>query len=390
VHAAVGAGALGLASACAWAKPGLSLEEKPRYTPPPRFNRSFSSVASAMPGDEAGRLVWAVKNLEVEHVQKALATWPEGANILDEEDNSLFHVAAGEPSRCAAQPDAAAEVLRLLLETGWDVVDIKNQRGERAEVVAARLDPQGLMAKLLGARSHDFAEKLRAEEPLWLVGDESPEPWKWQYLVQDDKRRCYAGVAKAAFPPEKCKEWMEATVTQGAWQAIAGVPRKVCWYVSEDCADCNYRYSGLEYPATVFQPFMEEIRSEVCKLCGIAPEDYPNSCNVNVYEDHSREVGWHSDDEVMFQGLNGDTRIISFSLGSARDFGWRLQGTSKELGRVPLGDGDVMTMEGRFQKHYKHSVPPSEQQCGKRINFTFRWIKVKAHAADAGTKGVAN
>merc|ERR1712039_506448 len=103
------------------------------------------------------------------------------------------------------------------------------------------------------------------------------------------------------------------------------------------------------------------------------------------YEDGSNEVGWHSDDEVYFQSLSGDTRIISFSLGSARDFCWRLQGTDKTLGSAPLGHGDIMTMEGLFQKHYKHSVPVSDAPCGRRLNFTFRWIRVKAHAEDART-----
>merc|ERR1712087_347594 len=186
----------------------------------------------------------------------------------------------------------------------------------------------------------------------------------------------------------RCKEWFDIALEQAPWQGLPDVPRKVAWFVSEDFADVPYRYSGLEYPATVFPPWMQEIRRTVCEQCGIPPEQYPNSCNVNVYDDHTGEVGWHSDDEVMFQSLSGDTRIISFSLGSARDFCWRLQGTTDTLGAVPLGDGDIMTMEGLFQKHYKHSVPATPSPFGKRINFTFRWIEVKAHAEDAGTKGV--
>jgi len=341
-----------------------------------------------MPGDEAGQLAWAVKNLDVDKVRQVLDKWPHGATLLDPEDNTLFHLAASQTSRGSAQPAAAEEVLKLLLRSGWDVVDMKNRKGERAELVAARLDPAGTMTQLLKGRSHDFQEKLRPEQPIVLVGDQSPCPWKWEYTLQDEQRRSFAGVLKAAFPPEKCAEWTQAHMEKGIWIQPEGVPRRTAWYVSPDCADCPYRYSGLEYAPTVFPPFMEEIRAEVCKLCGIPPEEYPNSCNVNVYRDQTHEVGWHSDDEVMFQGLSGDTRIISFSLGVPRDFCWRLQGTTETVGSVPLGDGDIMTMEGLFQKHYKHSVPPATSKCGSRINMTFRWIVVKAHAADASTKGV--
>ena len=70
--------------------------------------------------------------------------------------------------------------------------------------------------------------------------------------------------------------------------------------------------------------------------------EYPNSCNVNIYDDQSQEapndklftneprkveVGWHSDDEVLFQGLAGDTRspcsrsVAEFRLAMFHRFG---------------------------------------------------------------------
>jgi len=362
-------------------------EEQAAYLPPPQLDRPYTAIKS-MPTDKAGKLAWAVKNLEVDDVKKVLKEWPQGAELLDEEGNTLFHLAASEPTRYAAQPQKANEVVQMLLKDGWAVVDAKNQKGERAEIIAARGDPKGPARQLLVARSHAFHEKFRMEEPLALVKENSPVPEMWEYLVEDEQRRSWAGVLKQAFPPEKCREWMAAHMEKGMWMQPKSVPRKTAWYVSEECADCPYRYSGLEYPATVFPDFMLEIREEVCKKCGIPPGQYPNSCNVNVYYDQSHEVGWHSDDEVMFQGLCSDTCIISFSLGVPREFCWRLQGTTEKIGSVQLGDGDIMTMEGLFQKHYKHCVPPSDGPCAARINMTFRWIKVKAHAADASIKGV--
>lgn len=50
-----------------------------------------------------------------------------------------------------------------------------------------------------------------------------------------------------------------------------------------------YRYSGLEYPAVVYPAVMLEIREELCRICGIE-DDYPNSCNANIYQDGSQEA----------------------------------------------------------------------------------------------------
>lgn len=195
-------------------------------------------------------------------------------------------------------------------------------------------------------------------------------------------------LSKKAVSPDKCQRWMETALKEAPWDAQED-GRKVAWFVSEDCLDCPYRYSGNEHPGHVYSPFMEEIREEVCgRICGIPKEQWPNCCNVVAYEGPDAEVGWHADDEVYFQSLSDDTRIISFSLGSSRDFLWRLQGTDITLGSCSLGDGDVMTMEGLFQKHYKHSVPKSPVPCGRRLNFTFRYIVAKAHAEDACTAAV--
>ena len=362
----------------------VKLEERGIYVPPPRFAGNFEKLKQPT-AEKVDQLVWAVKHLEVDELQKLLQRWPDGAALIDKDDNTLFHLAASESKRCAAQPEVASQVISLLLQSGWQVVDQKNRGGERAEVLASRLDPNGAAEQIIRARSRGFKESSRAEVPLTLIGEMSPAPWEWQYPVQDEQRRSFAGVKFRAFPEETCARWMTSLVEKGQWIRLPGVPRQVIWYVSEDCADVPYRYSGLEFPAVIYPDFMLEIREELCKLCGIPKDDYPNSCNVNIYQDGSHEVGWHSDDEVMFQGLSGDTRILSLSLGAARDFNWRLQGTTETLGTVSLGDGDVATMEGLFQKHYKHAVPACIHPCGQRINLTFRWIKVKAHAADAAT-----
>merc|ERR1712087_601886 len=103
-----------------------------------------------------------------------------------------------------------------------------------------------------------------------------------------------------------------------------------------------------------------------------------NSCNLNLYEGGGMSVGWHSDDEALFQARFRDARIISLSLGVRRTFELRLNWPEeRELSefRLGLGDGDLCSMEGMLQKHTQHRVPP-EPFAGSaaRINLTWRWI----------------
>ena len=37
----------------------------------------------------------------------------------------------------------------------------------------------------------------------------------------------------------------------------------------------------------------------------------PNSCNLNLYEDGGMSVGWHADDEAIFQGKFQDAQRVS-------------------------------------------------------------------------------
>ena len=115
-------------------------------------------------------------------------------------------------------------------------------------------------------------------------------------------------------------------------------------------------------------------------------------------------MGWHADDEFLFDGTRRPTTIVSLSLcrgnGSsndgARKFLVKLQnnvseeeaqnqydsGSDNSIQEQILGHGDLLTMEGMFQKHYFHSVWPgdSKDYCddpltqGERINLTWRTI----------------
>ncbi|CAK0860962.1 unnamed protein product, partial [Prorocentrum cordatum] len=157
---------------------------------------------------------------------------------------------------------------------------------------------------------------------------------------------------------------------------IGPIPRKTAWLVSAGC-QCAYRYGSLEVTPQEFPPWMLGLMRQVMPLCGLAgPEDFPNCCNLNLYEGGGNSVGWHSDDEALFQGKFSDCRIISLSLGVARRFELRLnwpepgeRATVYFLAlRVSLGDGDLCTMEGMTQKHLQHRVPAETNVSGARIN----------------------
>lgn len=149
--------------------------------------------------------------------------------------------------------------------------------------------------------------------------------------------------------------------------------------VSQGC-ECTYRYGSIEVPPQVFPTPVLQLMQMIMPYFGLPEVNaWPNSCNANLYEDGAHSVGWHSDDERLFQGKFQDCRILSLSLGTARKFevrmNWPEEGkeTIRPMNRLVLGDGDLSFMEGMFQKHYMHRVPPEPGAQGPRINLTWRW-----------------
>merc|ERR1719330_2096516 len=111
--------------------------------------------------------------------------------------------------------------------------------------------------------------------------------------------------------------------------------------------------------------------------CGLSDKnDWPNCCNLNLYDDGGMSVGWHADDERLFQGKFQDIRILSLSLGVTRKFVLRQNWPADGEGPITLslGSGDICTMEGMLQKHYQHRVPKEAMVQGPRINLTWRWV----------------
>ncbi|CAK0850491.1 unnamed protein product [Prorocentrum cordatum] len=234
---------------------------------------------------------------------------------------------------------------------------------------------------------------LRLLGDVYAVGKPSSE-LRWEYPLRDEVRRCFAGVLRPRLPQGTLRRLEELAREGAAWHQPKRprtgelLPRKTDWMTAEGCR-CAYRYGGVEVGPTEFPGWMAEVMETVMPLCGIRGQGrWPNCCNLNLYEDGGMSVGWHADDEELFQGKVGDCPIISFSLGHTRTFELQVlgaQGDGEQPLRIPLHSGDVLTMEGLVQKHYQHRVPREKAQ-GARINFTWRWIRQHQARCPLGRK----
>lgn len=232
-------------------------------------------------------------------------------------------------------------------------------------------------------------EEPRENIGLSLIKELAPE-FDWQYPLWDDSRRSYAGFLSNPWSEEECDTMFETIRDGTPWvQPRSGkalMPRKTAWMVKQGCS-CTYKYGPFEVDAVEFPPWMIDLLGDIMPKCGLEYEQWPDSCNLNLYEDGGAAVGWHADDEALFQGKFRDIMIISLSLGVARKFDLRYnwpEATDKEIHTMKLKSGDLMTMEGMVQKHLQHRVPKEGHVEGPRINLTWRWVVKHTPKCPAG------
>jgi len=253
-------------------------------------------------------------------------------------------------------------------------------RGGRSRSRGGKGKGKGGMPPMPEKLCGDKWEEPRAQRGLKLIGELAPAAMKWQYPLTDESRRCYAGFLPCPMDEAMCKDLFETIRDGTEWKQPEGrlgaIPRKTAWMVAPGC-NCTYRYGSIEVDPQIYPPWMTHLMRIIMSCCGLTNEaDWPNSCNLNLYVDGGMSVGWHSDDEALFQGKFGDITIVSLSLGQARRFELRTnwpEERERPLKRFTLGNGDLMTMEGMVQKHYMHRVPKEDGIEGPRINLTWRW-----------------
>lgn len=212
----------------------------------------------------------------------------------------------------------------------------------------------------------------------------------WKPVLEDPAHRSYAALCRNAIRSDVAWEWFNWLKTNLPWQDLSDeryqeegkkIPRRTIFTVLPGC-NCVYKYSGVKVPPTVEPEFVANIRRACVAMAGL--QEQPNSCNINLYRDGHDSVGWHTDDEELFEGAYNDACILSLSLGATRSFQIKRQpgagsapGAGKKgpaLSTITVAHGDLCTMEGRFQRYYLHSVPKEPHVKEPRINLTWRWI----------------
>eukprot|EP00933_Yihiella_yeosuensis_P004570 TRINITY_DN108936_c0_g1_i1.p1 TRINITY_DN108936_c0_g1~~TRINITY_DN108936_c0_g1_i1.p1 ORF type:complete len:884 (-),score=129.87 TRINITY_DN108936_c0_g1_i1:375-3026(-) len=272
--------------------------------------------------------------------------------------------------------------------------DNDNERSRSRPAGGGKKKKKNKKAKSPGPPPEKFGdtwEEPRSATGLKLLHELAPKNLPWSICLLDESRRSYATFMQSQVPTPKLKHFFNMIRDGTEWHEPSGkagpMPRKTAWMVASGCI-CKYRYGGLEVQPQDFPAWMSEVLETYMPLCGLTDKsDWPDGCNLNLYENGSKSVGWHSDDEVLFQGLHQDIRIISLSLGQKRKFdlkkNWPEEGEIATT-TIHLPNGALCTMEGMTQKHYMHRVPKENEDLGPRINLTWRWIK--KHCKACATK----
>lgn len=137
--------------------------------------------------------------------------------------------------------------------------------------------------------------------------------------------------------------------------------RKVAWYAT---SNLDYTYSNISKKAWPFTPALLRLKQIVEQKTG---EIY-NACLLNLYQNGSEGMGWHSDDEKELEPL---ASIASLSLGSERKFSLKHK-QNKQTVSVILANGSLLEMKNETQLFWKHALPKTTKVLGPRINLTFR------------------
>ncbi|CAD7965037.1 unnamed protein product [Amoebophrya sp. A120] len=190
----------------------------------------------------------------------------------------------------------------------------------------------------------------------------------WRPLVEDVARRSYSYVCRfvqqgkqdkslddstpsttsSSFTKSELDSWFRqlhpdtlGVNTTGAWTDAyykgSLLLRKTAWCVFDESCECEYGYSDTwqkQITNAKMKDCLWEITARVKEICGLvnsralqdgtnhdekhAEDELINCVNLNYYPTGGG-VGFHADDEFLFDGLNRDTCIISLSLCSAGD-----------------------------------------------------------------------
>lgn len=189
------------------------------------------------------------------------------------------------------------------------------------------------------------------------AADPAGAPLQWTRVVEAEEWQCAVRHKRSPFSAAEIREMYETVHRGTEWRQMAGMQYRKAWMAQPLCT-CSCKCGRFLVGVIPFPKWMTELMGRVMPLVGLPrSENWPNSCNLNFYLNGGSHVGWHSDDESLFQGVQRRICIISLSLGGDR--GFQVQGSwpGAVKSSVTLRAGDLLTMEGNVQRYYKHRVP---------------------------------
>lgn len=187
-------------------------------------------------------------------------------------------------------------------------------------------------------------------------------------LLPKDGDAVYFGKV---FSSEECVFWMDYLLMEIPWKhdevlmfgKTVFTKRKVAWFADWEM---EYRYSGKTRRAEIFPEKLRELKTAAEEIS----DAKFNSCLLNLYQDGSQGMSWHSDDEKEMLHSAG---IAALSFGAERKFVFRHKITKEKAEQV-LENGSLLLMKGDTQKFWQHSVPISKKNSAPRISLTFRTV----------------
>lgn len=146
--------------------------------------------------------------------------------------------------------------------------------------------------------------------------------------------------------------------------------RKLVWYGDDNF---KYSYSGTTKAAQVWDAKILALKQKIEEKLG----SQFNSCLVNLYENGTQAMGWHSDNEPeLKKDANANIVIASLSLGATRKFCLK-HNMTRERVEILLEHGQLIVMKGQTQQYWKHCLTKTTKVSQPRINLTFRYFYVK-------------
>ncbi len=128
----------------------------------------------------------------------------------------------------------------------------------------------------------------------------------------------------------------------------------------------SYCYAQRRLQGQGWTAELAQLRDRFQRELGIAS----NSLLMNLYRNGRDSMGWHRDNEPE---LGPDPKVVSLSLGAARDFDLRCDADGR-VQRLHLEHGDLLVMGSESQTKWMHCLPKRLKVDDLRINLTFRQV----------------